>query len=322
MKLIGKQKQKDYFDGLIKNGTLGQFYIIEGASGVGRRVLVEYISMKIHCESAAAPCFKCPACIKHMTGNHPDYIKVKNADGDKKNVTVDTIRGVAADIFVKPMISDTKIYVLDDEKPIGTEGQNAFLKILEEPPSYAVIFLIVKDKSELLETVLSRGVLCHVSPCTKSETVEFIKENFPQNAHLAEFIADYSAGVLGVAEKMASEGEFFQLREDFYSVLKAVSHSKAQGICETIKFFVKNKDKCDILLNLFVSWLRDVYVLKTLKEGSVINYDYKNDIYTFASCVSEAEVMDTISAIFNMAENFSKGNNTELWICDVLSHLY
>ena len=74
MKLIGKQKQKEYFDNLIKNGTLGQFYIIEGAGGVGWRTFVEYISMKIHCEAENAPCFKCPACIKHLTGNHPDYV--------------------------------------------------------------------------------------------------------------------------------------------------------------------------------------------------------------------------------------------------------
>ena len=322
MKLIGKQKQKKYFDALIESGNLGQFYIIEGASGVGRRTLVEYISMKIHCESHAAPCFKCPACIKHLTGNHPDYIKIKNRDDDKKNITVDTIRAIVADIFVKPMLSDTKIYVLDDERPIGIEGQNAFLKILEEPPSYAVIFVIVKDKSELLETVLSRGVLCHVPPCTKTETTGFIKEKFPQRAHLAEFIADYSAGVLGVAEKMASEGEFFQLRGDFYSVLKAISGSKAEGVCALTKFFVKNKEKNDILLNLLTSWLRDAYIIKTDKVENIINYDFKNDIYTFASCMSEAELMNTITAIFDMAAKFSKGNNAELWVLQMLSHLY
>ncbi len=321
MKLIGKQKLWDYFDGLIKKGTLSQFYIIEGASGVGRKTLVKYISMKIHCESDAAPCFKCPACIKHLTGNHPDYIEIKNADADKKNITVDTIRGISADIFVKPMISDTKIYVLDDEKPIGAEGQNAFLKILEEPPSYAVVFLIVKDKSQLLETVLSRGVLCDVSPCTKIETVNFIKEKYPQSGDMAEFIAEYSGGVLGTAEKMALEGDFFQLRADFYETLSGISLGKAQGGCETIKFFLKNKDKTDVLLNLLTSWLRDAFVIKT-NGNWVLNYDFKNDINTFASCVSEAEIMNTINAVFGMAQNFSKGNNLELWICDVLSNLY
>ena len=322
MKLIGKQKQKEYFDNLIKNGTLGQFYIIEGAGGVGRRTFVEYISMKIHCEAENAPCFKCPACIKHLTGNHPDYVKVKNADGDKKNITVDTIRKISEDIFIKPLISDTKIYVIDDEKPIGTEGQNAFLKILEEPPAYAVIFIIVKDKSALLETVLSRGVLCHIPPCTKAETESFVKEKFPEREQMASFIADYSGGVLGEAEKIASEGELFQLRSDFYEALKAVSDSKATGICEVSKFFVKNKEKADILLNLFASWLRDAYSAKVLRNGNIINYDYKNDIYAFASCLKEAEIMNTMSDIFDMAKNFSKGNNAELWICNVLSQLY
>lgn len=322
MQLIGKQKQKEYFDNLIENGTLGQFYIIEGAGGVGRRTMVDYISMKIHCEEENAPCFKCHACIKHLTGNHPDYIKVKNTDGDKKNITVDTIRSISEDIFVKPLISDTKIYVIDDEKPIGTEGQNAFLKILEEPPSYAVIFIIVKDKSALLETVLSRGVLCHIPPCTKLETESFIKGKFPESEQMAPFIADYSGGILGEAEKMSSQGEFFQLRSDFYDTLKAVSESKAAGICEVSKFFVKNKDKSDILLNLFASWLRDAYSAKVLRNGNIINYDWKNDIYAFASCLKENEIMDAVSDTFDMAKNFSKGNNAELWICNVLAGLY
>lgn len=323
MELIGKQKQREYFSNLIKNGTLGQFYIIEGAGGVGRATFVDFVSMQIHCEAGEnAPCLKCPACIKHLTGNHPDYIKVKNSDGDKKNITVDTIRRVSEDIFVKPLISDTKIYVIDDEKPIGVEGQNAFLKILEEPPSYAIIFIIVRDKSALLETVLSRGVLCHIPPCTKAETERFIKDKFPENEDLAPFIADYCGGVLGEAEKMASEGEFFQLRSDFYTALKSVADSKAVGICEVSRFFVKNKEKTDILLNLFASWMRDAYSAKVLRDGNIINYDWKNDIYAFASCLKEAEIMDTIGDIFDMAKNFSKGNNAELWICNVLSKLY
>lgn len=322
MKLIGKDKPRKYFDTLIENRALRQFYIIEGAKGVGRKTLVDYIAMKIHCESDASPCMKCPSCIKHMTGNHPDYIKIKNDDKEKKNITVDTIRQVSSDIFVKPFISDTKIYVLDDNLPIGTEGQNAFLKILEEPPSYAIIFVIVKDKSTLLETVISRGMVCHVSPCTKEETKTYIEENYPESRDMASFISDYSGGVLGEAEKMATEGDFFKMRSDFYSALKEITNSKAQGICQVSRFFAKYKDSSDIWLNLFASWLRDVFLVKNMKNVNIINYDYKNDINAFASCVTNDEIIKTSDSVFDMAKKFSKGHNAELWICDVLSQLY
>ena len=321
MKLIGKQKQKEYFDNLIESGNLGHFYIIEGAQGVGRKTMVDYISMKIHCRESAAPCFVCPSCIKHLTGNHPDYIKVKNQGDDKKTVSVDTIRKITEDIYVRPLISDRKIYVLDDEKPIGAEGQNAFLKVLEEPPSYAAIFLIVKDRSALLETVLSRGIICRVEPCSKADTVEFIKEKYPASSDMAEFIADYSGGVLGEAEKMAGEGEFISFRSEFYSALRKITESRAEGICEVLKFYTKNKEKVDIINNLFASWLRDAYYIKSTGDMNIINYDYKNNIYTFASGLSEAGIMDTLSGIFDTAKKFSKGNNLELWMCDVLSKL-
>jgi len=322
MQLIGKDKPLRYFSGLIKNHALRQFYIIEGAKGVGRKTFVDYISMQIHCENENAPCFKCPSCIKHLTGNHPDYIKIKNADKEKKNITVDTIRQISADIFVKPFISDTKIYVLDDELPIGVEAQNAFLKILEEPPSYAVIFVIVKDKSALLETVISRGIVCHISPSTKAETVSFIENNFPESRELAPFIADYCGGILGDAAKMASESDFFKLRSDFYDAIKEITNSKAHGICRVLRFFNKYKEQCDTLENLFSSWLRDVFAVKNVDSGNIINYDYKNDIYAFASCVTNEEIIKTSDYIFDMAKKFSKGHNTELWVCDMLSQLY
>ena len=322
MKLIGKQRQKEYFDNLIENGNLGHFYIIEGAQGVGRKTIVDYISMKIHCQGDMAPCFTCPSCVKHMTGNHPDYVQIKNSGDDKKTISVDTIRRISEDIFVKPLISDKKIYVIHDEKPIGTEGQNAFLKVLEEPPSYAVIFLIVRDRSALLETVLSRGIICRIEPCKKCETVEFIKEKFPESAHMAEFIADYSGGVLGEAEKMAGEGGFFQFREEFYTVLAQIAERRSNGICEVLKFYTKNKDKVDILGNLLTSWLRDAYYIKSTGDMDIINYDYKNNIYTFSACMTEEKIINAINKTFDMAKKFSKGNNLELWMCEVLSSLY
>jgi len=139
---------------------------------------------------------------------------------------------------------------------------------------------------------------------------------------MAEFIAEYSGGVLGEAEKMAGEGEFFQLRTDFYTLLGKVSESHAEGICEVLKFFTKNKDKTDVLCNLMASWLRDAYYIKSTGDMNIINYDYKSSIYTFASCSGETAIVETLNGIFDMAKNFSKGNNLELWACEVMSHLY
>ena len=73
--------------------------------------------------------------------------------------------------------------------------------------------------------------------------------------------------------------------------------------------------------NFNVVVIKDSDVLKT-NGKSVLNYDFKNGINTFASCMGEAEIMNTINAAFGMAQNFSKGNNLELWICDVMANLH
>ena len=147
MNIYGKTKIDSYFQNLVKCKSVGQFYIFEGPDGVGKKTFADYLASMIHCESDVKPCGMCPSCIKHQTHNHPDYIRIENDDSEKekKNISVETIRRYSRDMFVKPLISDTKIYLLDDEKPLASEGQNAFLKILEEPPSYVLIIMLIKN---------------------------------------------------------------------------------------------------------------------------------------------------------------------------------
>lgn len=321
MDIIGKKAQKEYFDTVIRGKNLGHFYILEGARGVGKKTLTDYIAASIHCESANAPCGVCSSCLKHRSGNHPDYIEIKNDDPDKKTVTVETIRKYAKDIYTKPLLADTKVYVLTDRIPLGREGQNAFLKVLEEPPSYAVIIILVNNSDVLLPTVKSRGNICHINNCTKDETIYFILKNCPKAADKAEIIASFSQGNLGAALSLAVESEFFIQRRELFDLLTYINKGKRSGLCEVVSYFSGHKDSVQTLLELLISWLRDALYIKTTGSSNIINKDYSELLSGFAFSVTTVKIIKTLEAAQEMAAKFSKGNNTEIWAADLMMKL-
>lgn len=107
------------------------------------------------CICPSGSCGKCTACLKIKESVHPDVIIVS---GNKKNGTlgVDDIRSIRSDVFIKPNEAKFKIYILKESDKMTVQAQNAILKILEEPPGYAVFILLCSHVSAMLDTVRSR----------------------------------------------------------------------------------------------------------------------------------------------------------------------
>ena len=312
MEIIGKRKTVEYFVNAVKRDTLHHFYVIEGPKGVGKKTLVRNVARMIHCTGENKPCGVCPACVKHLSSNHPDFIVVSE-NSNKGNMSVETVRHISEEIFVKPLLADRKIYLVDDSKPLGADAQNAFLKILEEPPAYAVIFLSVLNSKALLPTVLSRALVMRVDPCTKDETVHFLRTNFPNEGN-AELIAELSGGILGTAKNMAQGSEYFEARRELYDILSKSGSALILGLDE---YFAKNKENVSRTLNLLLSWLRDAICLKN--GGRAINYDFESAILQFSQLRDSFEIMKIADAAFDMCQNFKKGNNLPLWAANLLT---
>jgi DNA polymerase-3 subunit delta' len=113
-----------------------------------------------------APCRTCRPCRKVFAGTHPDVIMVeKEADGkgkERRELYVDQIRALIADAYIRPNEAERKVYIVRDAGDMNESAQNAFLKLLEEPPYYAAFLLCVANEASLLPTVRSRCTLLHV----------------------------------------------------------------------------------------------------------------------------------------------------------------
>ena len=154
--LSGNETLKKRLAVSFQKGTWSHCYLICGPQGSGKRTLAKIMAGALQCQVADAPCGHCSACRKIRAGIHPDVIVVD--DAEKKTVSVELVRQLQADAFVHPNEGKRKIYVIPRAQDMTESAQNALLKIIEEPPSYAVFLLLTDNAEKLLPTVRSRSV--------------------------------------------------------------------------------------------------------------------------------------------------------------------
>ena len=202
--LLGNARLKENLRRSVDSGRLSHFYLISGPKGSGKRTLARLLAAAAVCRDENKPCLTCPACRKAMTNNHPDIIAV--TDPDHKAVAVKIVREYREDVYIKPNEADKKVYIFPQE--LGTEGQNALLKILEEPPSYGVFILLAENPQQILTTVRSRCTLLQMESLPKGLLLSQLGKQFPgadQEQLLAA--AERSGGYLGQAAELLKEGE-------------------------------------------------------------------------------------------------------------------
>ena len=202
--LLGNARLKENLRHSVDSGRLSHFYLISGPRGSGKRTLARLLAAAAVCRDGNKPCLACSACRKAMTSNHPDIITV--TDPEHKAVAVKIVREYREDVYIKPNEADKKVYIFPQE--LGTEGQNALLKILEEPPSYGVFILLAENPQQILTTVRSRCTLLQMESLPKGLLLSQLSKQFPgadQEQLLAA--AERSGGYLGQAAELLKESE-------------------------------------------------------------------------------------------------------------------
>ena len=134
---------------------LSHAYLITGGGGDSRAAFTGRLAAAYLCEGDAPPCGRCRACRKVGKGSHPDLSRTAPPP-DKAEITVEQIRSLRADAYVRPNEGRRKVYVIDPADAMNPAAQNALLKVLEEGPAYAAFLLVSDRPGKLLDTVRSR----------------------------------------------------------------------------------------------------------------------------------------------------------------------
>ena len=302
--LLGNDRLKQNLAESLAKNHISHFYLISGPRGSGKKTLAKLLAQAILCQGRQKPCGICEPCRKMEHGNHPDFITV--SDPEHKNVAVKIVRAFREDVFVLPNESDYKIYLFPQD--LGVEGQNALLKILEEPPKYGIFLLLTDNPEKILPTVRSRCTELKMQALPPETLQRYLSARFPDAAAQAvAAAAQRSGGFLGQAlELMESGGAAAPQTE---ALVQALCREDPLLLTQTL--VPMEKWKRDQLIELLQNWLE-------LTEEALAQRSGGNAVSPLARTLGQGRTalqLYDLSRTLKKALEYTMGNVSPAAVC-------
>lgn len=264
--VVGHRDIIQYIQDAVQQNKVSHAYILNGQRGSGKKMLAKLFAMTLQCESDKSdPCGECRSCIQANNGNQPDIITVKHEK--PASISVDDIRTqVNGDIMIKPYSSPYKVYIIPDADLLTVQAQNALLKTIEEPPEYAVIFLLTENADSLLPTIRSRCVMLKLRNIKDKLVKKYLMEQLQVPDYQAELCAAFAQGNIGRAMLLAKSEHFNEIKEEAIQLLKYINEMELHEIVSAIKEINKYKLEVADYLDIITIWYRDVLLYKATAD--------------------------------------------------------
>lgn len=158
----------------ISKERLAHAYLFCGSRGVGKTSCARIFAKTINCEHRTPEgeaCNECQSCLEFNKGNSLNIIELDAAS----NNGVDDIRELVDQVQIPPVNAKYRVFIVDEVHMLTTAAFNAFLKTLEEPPSYVVFILATTEKHKIIPTILSRCQVYDFNRITIQDMVEHLQ---------------------------------------------------------------------------------------------------------------------------------------------------
>lgn len=292
-------------------------YIFEGERGVGTLECAKLFAATLVCKKTeAAPCGTCNACIMAQADSHPDIFVLTPADG-KRNISVDQVREIVSDAYTKPYESEKKVYIITYGDDMNEQAQNAFLKVLEEPPQYAVFIVLAENNESLLATIRSRCTKIKFNPVGDNLIREYVRKNYPDDTEKIDFLVQYAGGVVGEIEKILNTENFVPLREDSLDRLWALISPDMLDSYEVATFLEENKEDADLVLRFWLGFLRDMMLIKNGAEKLIKSSDFVDKLINLSNKTDEERIVNAIESVITaqkMRKRYVNLKAMSLWL--------
>lgn len=215
---------------------------------------------------------------------HPDVLVIP-PDPPQMMVKVDQVRRVIETIYYRPSEARERVYIFTDSA-FMKEAANSLLKVLEEPPDFATIFLLSENSGELLPTIRSRSMVFQLSALSVEEVDRYLAQHRPEwKPAQRALVARLCEGALGRARSFNLDG-YIAARADALAILNAAltggEHTQLFKITESYRAGAEGRQKTENLLRTLYSLLRDLMFILSETPALIHNTDIQSQLTKLA----------------------------------------
>lgn len=262
--LIGNEKIKQNLTKILENNTVSHSYMFIGTKGIGKKIFAKEFAKGILCTSnKQKPCENCKSCIEFVNSNNPDYYEIGIVDGEN-SIRIDTIRQMQKRLQELPIVSDRKVYIIDDSEYMTKDAQNCLLKTLEEPPRFVTIILIVSNENMILNTIKSRCLKIYFNDLSDEELKKYINENLE--------ITEVSDNMLKACQGSASKAKQIYSNKEMYleidRIFNNIENHTLTEVISKMDILYKSKDEIQEILE----YLNTIFLKKAKEDIKYVDY--------------------------------------------------
>jgi len=219
---------------------------------------------------------------------HPDVLVIP-PDPPQMMIKVDQVRRVIGTIYYRPGDAKERVYIFTDAA-FMKEAANSLLKVLEEPPEFATIFLLAENAGELLPTIRSRSMVVGLKALPSQEIEPYLAKQRPDwSPKQRALVSRLSEGAVGRARSFDLPA-YTAARQNaliiLNSALRAADHSELFKVTETYRAGAEGREKTERLLRTLYSLLQDLLFINSETPESVRNTDIESELRKLAEAAS------------------------------------
>ncbi len=321
----GNREVVDRVRGMLARDHFPHAVILAGPRGSGKYTLAQMVAKAMNCLAPPAGelpdyCGTCPNCARIAEADnlearfaeavearealreadkretrlfvqtHPDVLVIP-PDPPQMMIKVDQVRHVIGNIYYRPSDGRARVYIFTDSA-FMKEAANSLLKVLEEPPEFATIFLLSENPGELLPTTRSRCIILQLAPLPPEEIEAYLAaQESPLTPKQRALIARLCRGGVGQARSFDLTA-YSAARQDALTLLETAiggeDHTALFRSTEAYRAGAEGRDKTDRLLSALYSLLEDLLFLKSGTPDLVRNTDIAGELQKLAIAVDFA----------------------------------
>jgi DNA polymerase-3 subunit gamma/tau len=241
--VVGQEAVTSTLKNAIRNQHLASAFLFTGPRGVGKTTCARILARTINCENLGEDLVACGKCDPCKTFDEGHSLNIFELDAASNN-SVDDIRNLILQVSIAPQVGTKKVYIIDEVHMLSAQAFNAFLKTLEEPPSYAIFILATTEKHKIIPTILSRcqvfdfrrimigDISKHLAEIAKKEGVDAD----PKALHIIAQKADGGLrDALSIFDQLVSYGGDRLTYQDALDNLNVLDHEHYFSLTESIK---------------------------------------------------------------------------------------